>query len=373
MKCTIQLRVSNSFSLSHFAAWDSEDIDHWKIDPFKPEEMKGPLLEESTFATLFPKYREAYLKEIWPHVTKALNAHGIACELNLIEGSMSVRTTRKTFDPYIIIKARDMIKLLARSVPLPNAVRVLEDGVMCDIIKIGNILRNRERFVKRRQRLVGPNGNTLKALELLTNCYILVQGSTVSAIGEFKQLKIVRRVVLDCMNNIHPIYHIKELMIKRELAKDERLKNESWDRFLPKFRKLNKNKSKSKPAKKEEKKEKKEYTPFPPAPQPRKEDLELASGEYFLKPAEKERKALEEKKAKEAEKKAAKEAERAKLFVAPEELSLRRDTAEAVDKKEKKALKEQKDNKDKKSKDLKSKKDKKDKKDKELKVKKAKK
>ena len=327
--------------------------------------MKGPLLEESTFATLFPKYREAYLKEIWPHVSKALNAHGIACELNLVEGSMTVKTTRKTFDPYIIIKARDLIKLLARSVPLPNALKVLDDGVMCDIIKIGNILRNRERFVKRRQRLVGPNGNTLKALELLTGCYILVQGNTVSAVGEFKQLKTVRRIVLDCMNNIHPIYHIKELMIKRELAKDERLKGESWDRFLPKFRKLNK---KSKPAtKKPAAGEKKaEYTPFPPAPQPRKEDLELESGEYFLKPSERERKAKEEKKVKEAERKAEKMAERAKVYVAPEETSLRRDTAKEDSENTKEKT-------EKKSKEPKEKKSKKESKDKDAKVNKAKK
>ena len=78
-------------------------------------------------------------------------------------------------------------------------------------------------------------------------------------------------------------------MIKRELAKDPKLANESWDRFLPKFRRRHL-KSSEKTARKHErleaknaeraaaglepikaiKPEKKVYTPFPPAQLPRK-------------------------------------------------------------------------------------------------------
>uniref|UniRef100_A0A7S0UKS7 KRR1 small subunit processome component n=1 Tax=Polytomella parva TaxID=51329 RepID=A0A7S0UKS7_9CHLO len=302
--------------------WDHEGIDHWKIEPFTKEHNPIGLLEESSFAVLFPKYREKYLREVWPAVTRALKESSVACELNLVEGTMTVRTTRKTWDPFAIIKSRDLIKLLARSVPAPQALKILQDDMQCDIIKISGIIRNKEKFVKRRQRLIGPNGSTLKALELLTNCYILVQGNTVNAMGPYQGLKTVRKVVEDCIKNIHPIYHIKTLMIKRELAKDPALASENWDRFLPKFKKKNvkrKTPLQTKKEKEQGKSTKREYTPFPPPQQPSKIDLELESGEYFLTEQQKRHQAAIKKSAKQEERVADRKKEREEAFIAPKE------------------------------------------------------
>jgi len=234
---------------------------------------------------------------------------------------------------------------MARGLGVTQAVKVLEDSMACDIIKIGGLVRNKERFVKRRQRIIGPDGSTLKAIELLTGCYVLVQGNTVSVLGPTKSLKEVRRIILDCMKNIHPIYRIKELMIRRELAKDPKLASESWDRFLPQFRKRHlktsektakKNKKEQERAEKlaeihgttveeelkqqqKEKTKKKVYTPFPPPQIPRKVDLQMESGEYFLKPREREAREIATRKQRQNEATEQRRVERMEAFVAPSE------------------------------------------------------
>lgn len=153
--------------------------------------------------------------------------------------------------------------------------------------------------------------------------------------GPFKGLKEVRRVVEDTMQNIHPIYMIKELMyvecasplhravanpsprIKRELAKDPALAHEDWSRYLPNFKKRNLS-HRRKPLKVTDK-SKKVYTPFPPAPEKSKVDLQIESGEYFLGKEAKQRAAEAERAEKARQKKEEKKREREGEFVPPEE------------------------------------------------------
>lgn len=117
--------------------------------------------------------------------------------------------------------------------------------------------------------------------------------------------------------NIHPIYHIKELMIRRELMKDPTLANENWERFLPNFKKRTLSKRK-KPLKITDK-SKKTYTPFPPPREKSKVDLQIESGEYFLGKQAKERAIREQRDEKQREKQAEKKAARQKDFLPPQE------------------------------------------------------
>lgn len=69
-------------------AISQSNLHQWKVDPFLREDYQvgKPFLEESSFATLFPKYREKYLREVWSAVTQALDAH---VSLSLLLPSLS--------------------------------------------------------------------------------------------------------------------------------------------------------------------------------------------------------------------------------------------------------------------------------------------
>jgi len=305
-----------------------DEKNKWKQLVVTPDDKIAPPVAKSQFRVKFPAHREHYLKAAWPEVNKMMQKFGIKAILDLVEGEMKVQTTRKMWDPWAIMNARDFIQLLARSVPLMQAIKIFDDDMYSQIVQLRKSNRtSKETFVKRRQRLIGPNGSTLKALELLTDCYILVQGNTVAIMGPFRGVDEVQEICRECMRNIHPVYKIKELMIKRELQKNPKLKDENWDRFLPKFKK--KTVKRKKPHKLNAKS--KSYSPFPPEQPKSKKDIQLETGEYFLN----EKSRLKAKRFKQREKQIEKTKERKRKrkenFVPPKEIKRKKVEKEDID------------------------------------------
>ena len=207
---------------------DADDIDG-------AEDM---LDSELVFGAMVLKQNKEYLRDVWPDVNNVLKGKGIIAELNLVEMNMKIISTALMQRASDFLKAKDLLKLLARGFPWKHAQFILRDGWNCDFIKIGGGIATKEEFIKRRNRLIGPDGVTLKALELLTGCFIFVHGNTVCVLGKgFDGINTAGEVILDCMKKVNPISHIRRLVILKELSKDDKIPEKDWARFLPPIRK----------------------------------------------------------------------------------------------------------------------------------------
>ena len=75
MKILVKVEVVKPY---HFKMTEEDPLsipEGWKEERFNETDNKHGMLEESSFATLFPKYRENYLQECWPLVQKFLKPH----------------------------------------------------------------------------------------------------------------------------------------------------------------------------------------------------------------------------------------------------------------------------------------------------------
>ena len=205
--------------------------------------LKFPIMMISKFSITFPKYQEKNLTEKCFIIQRILRFYNIKVDFKLKKSEIIISTTKQTTDPYSILNARDFLKLISRGVPIHQAAQIFDEHVFCDIIKISGFIRNKKIFLNRRKRIIGNNGSTVKVIELLTKSYILVQGNTVSCMGNFKNIKFCRKIIEDCMQNIHPYFHVRNLILRKKLIKSFTLKNKTWNSILPlKSNKIDKDK-----------------------------------------------------------------------------------------------------------------------------------
>jgi len=264
--------------------------------------FKNKFLETSEFEVLFPKHRCKYFESVEKYITKALEMKKIKFEIDYEKCTMKVSTTHLTRDPYIIIKANEMIQLLGKGLLLEHAVKILDDGMLSDIVPIHMLASSKKVFERRRQRLLNPK--IFNSLQLITKCNILIANKTACIVGDHRGLNDAKKVIIRCFENSHPAFELKELIIKKKLLRDG--EEGDWERFLPKIKKTHsKRKTKSRIT-----------GNMPEEIRDRKEDIEMKTGEFYKSDKNLERmKSLEERRIKREEIRK----KRAERFIAPEE------------------------------------------------------
>ncbi|KAF5140662.1 rna-binding protein [Vairimorpha ceranae] len=209
---------------------------------FDEKDFKNSFKEINKFLVYYPKYRDKYIEQVSKYIIKALENKKLSCNIDSVERSIEVFTHTNTRDPFIFVKGCDFIRLVAKNVDVETAMKVLEDEYCGEIIEIRKMVKSEKVFTKRRDRLIGKNSMVLKALKMISKCYIYITGKHIGVVGSYDGLTVVKQIVYDCIaNNKHPIYEIKKLIVKNQLGEDKEMENEDWKRHIPDYKKRRKN------------------------------------------------------------------------------------------------------------------------------------
>merc|ERR1712131_431275 len=134
-----------------------------------------------------------YLKSVEKYLEKAISAKKVEFSINYENCTMYVKTNDKTRDPYIIIKAHELINLVAKGMQLVDAIEILKDDVFSEIVQIDQLVKDQKTLENRRNRLVNPK--VLKALQLLSKTKITVSNKHVCIIGCNRGIDMALEVV----------------------------------------------------------------------------------------------------------------------------------------------------------------------------------
>lgn len=274
------------------------------VTRFDESKVKHPFFETSTFEVLYPKHRTNYLKSIEEFASKACEKKNVKFEISESTCTLRVSTTEKTRDPFIIIKAYEMIQLLGKGVILEKAMQILEDGFASEILPVKLLCSTEKVFERRKHRVENPK--ILKSLELVTKTHVLVGSKSVCIVGNYRGVHEAKNIIIKCFENIHPAFELKKLIIKKKLERDGC--EGDWERLLPEIKKTHSKKRKVEHHKEGDCNNANDCE--------RQEDIQMQTGEFFSKPEN-----VEEMKLKEEKKRKRDEIRQAKRtkHVVPEE------------------------------------------------------
>ena len=106
----------------------------------------------------------------------------------------------KSNDALKVYQAKDIITAIARGFSPEKALLLLRTDYTLDVINLKELVRSRNQIKRVKGRVIGEKGKSRAFIEDVTDTYISVYGKTVSIIGMYDKMGIVRRGLMMLIN-----------------------------------------------------------------------------------------------------------------------------------------------------------------------------
>ncbi|MCD6434285.1 MAG: RNA-processing protein [Candidatus Diapherotrites archaeon] len=98
-------------------------------------------------------------------------------------------------EPQNTVIAQDIVKAIARGFSPEKAMLLAEPEYMLDIIELRDWVNSENAAKVKRARVIGRKGSAREKIEEKTNCFLSVQGKTISIIGHVEDIEKARKAV----------------------------------------------------------------------------------------------------------------------------------------------------------------------------------
>ena len=106
----------------------------------------------------------------------------------------------KGTDALKVYQSKDIVSAIARGFSPEKALLLLRTDYVLEIINLKELVRSRNQIKRVKGRVIGEKGKSRTFIENITDTYLSVYGKTVSLIGPYDRIGIVRRGLMMLIN-----------------------------------------------------------------------------------------------------------------------------------------------------------------------------
>ncbi len=116
-------------------------------------------------------------------------------EINSNTGDIEISTEKA--NPITFYRLELVIKAIGRGFNPEKAKNLFDENYTLNVINLKDLsIKNKKTTYTRKSRVIGTDGSIRKYLEDNLDCYISIQGKTISIVGNLKNIKVANEVIM---------------------------------------------------------------------------------------------------------------------------------------------------------------------------------